>query len=264
VEGRQRELVYQSFVKAGLFACLVALLITSSAARLHAQEKPDGTASGQLIVNAVTVPLTHAYAIAQPGFFDKSKEDVRVLLSSVPLSQDALDDVFELIKLAREDRGHIVEVLIDASGAPISGAIYTKAFDGMVSASGMHTFTRERFERGRIAGRLAVPEPHTFSGVTWRYDATFSAAIPRPPTPEELAAALASPPAKAAAVYVAAAIKRGAMTKDARVTGVESQADGSVLVTVEGHEDGIVIGYTLQVVRDAASSGGGWKVAKQL
>jgi hypothetical protein len=236
------------------------LLITGSAARLHAQETSDGTASGQLIVNAVTVPLTHAYAVAQPGFFDKSKEDVRVLLSSVPLSKDALDDVFELIKLAREDRGHIVEVVIDASGAPISGAIYTKAFDGMVSASGMHTFTRERFERARIAGRLAVTDPHTFSGVTWRYDATFSAAIPRPPTPEELAAALASPPAKAAAAYVTAAIKRGTMVKDARVTGVEAQADGSVLVTVEGHEGDIVIGYTLQVVRDATT----WKVLKQL
>jgi len=105
-----------------------------------------------------------------------------------------------------------------------------------------------------------VTDPHTFSGVTWRYDATFSAAIPRPPTPEELAAALASPPAKAAAAYVAAAINRGTMVKDARVTGVETQPDGSVLVTVEGHENGIVIGYTLQVVRDGA----GWKVSKQL
>jgi hypothetical protein len=257
VESRQRELVHQSVL---VLASLVALIITSSATRLCAQDTADGTASGQLIVNAVTVPLTHAYAIAQPGFFDKSKEDVRVLLSSVPLSKDALEDMFELIKLARTDRGHIVEVVIDASGAPISGAIYTKAFDGMVSASGMHTFTREHFERKRIAGRLAVTDPHTFSGVTWRYDATFSAAIPRKPTPEEFAVALASPPAKTAEAYVAAAIKRGAMVKDARVTGVETQPDGSVLVTVEGHENAIVIGYTLQVVRDGA----GWKVSKQL
>jgi len=151
VESRQRELVHQSVL---VLASFVALIITSSATRLCAQDTADGTASGQLIVNAVTVPLTHAYAIAQPGFFDKSKEDVRVLLSSVPLSKDALEDMFELIKLARADRGDIVEVVIDASGAPISGAIYTKAFDGMVSASGMHTFTREHFERKRIAGRL--------------------------------------------------------------------------------------------------------------
>jgi hypothetical protein len=260
VEGRQRELVHQSLLARRLQASLVALLMIGSATRLHAQEKPDGTVSGQLIVNAVTVPLTHAYAAAQPGFFDKSTEDVRVLLSSVPLSKDARGDVFELIKLAREDRGHIVEVVIDATGAPISGAIYTKAFDGMVSASGMHAFTRDRFEHARIAGRLAVSEPHTFSGVTWRYDATFSAAIPRPPTPAEVAAALASPPAKAAAAYVAAAVKRGAMVKDARIVGVEPQDDGSVLVSVEGHENGIAIGYTLQVVRD----GSGWTVAKQL
>lgn len=249
MEARQRELVVVCLLNS-----LLGLFLVSSALA------QDGTASGQLTVNAVTVPLTHAYANAQPGFFDKTHEDVRVLLSDVPLSKEALTDVFELMKLAREDRGHIVEVVIDASGSPISGAIYAKAFDGMISAAGMHKFTSDRVEHARIAGRLAVPEPHTFTGVTWQYDATFSATIPRPPTAEDVAAALASPPAKAAAAYVADAIKRGDMAKDTHVANVEKQADGSVLVSVEGHEKGIVIGYTLQVVQTA----GVWKVAKQL
>jgi hypothetical protein len=248
VEARQRELVVY------ILGSVVALLLPST---VHAQ---DGTASGQLTVNAVIVPLTHVYASAQPGFFDKKSEDVHVLLSDVPLSKAALADVFELMKLAREDRAHIIEVVIDASGSPISGAIYAKAFDGMISATGMHTFTSERFEHARIAGRLAVPEPHTFNGVTWRYDATFAATIPRPPTAEEVAAALASPPAKAAAAYVTAAIKRGDMPKDTQVASLDKQADGSMHVSVEGHEKGIVIGYTLQVVQE----GGVWKVAKQL
>jgi hypothetical protein len=262
VEGRQRELVVLA----------IATLLVAGAARGRAQQPQprqqppsqagsDGTASGHLTVNAVTVRLTHAYADAEPGVFDKKTEDVRVLLSDVPLAKDALADVFALIELAREDRAHVVEVRIDASGTPIGGAIYAKAFDGMVSAAGMHTFTRERFERTRIAGRLAVPEPHTFNDITWNYDATFSAAIPRPPTAAELAAALASPPAKAAAAYVAAAIARREMAPDTHVATVDPQEDGTVLVGVEGHENGIVIGYTLQVVREAD---GVWKVAKQL
>jgi hypothetical protein len=44
--------------------------------------------------------------------------------------------------------------------------------------------------------------------VTYQYDARFTAPIPRPPTAEELAAALASPPALAATAHVAA-IHRG-------------------------------------------------------
>jgi hypothetical protein len=268
-----------------LVVAFIGSLLASTASLVHAQ---DGTASGRLTVNAVTVSVTHAYASAQPGFFDKKTEDVRVLLSDVPLPETALTDVFELIELARRDAVHVVEVLIDANGAPISGAIYTKAFDGMVSATGMHKFTRERLERSRIAGRLAVPEPHTFNGVTWQYDATFSAPIPGPPSPEEAAAALASAPARAAAAYLeavrsgklpallatlapsAAANYRGAdaqdrlkqlradMPADARVASVTKKPDGSVLVSLEGHEKGIVIAYTLKMVQD----GGAWKVGK--
>jgi hypothetical protein len=41
-------------------------------------------------------------------------------------------------------------------------------------------------------------------GVTWRYDVRFAASIPRPPTAEEQAAAIASPPAFAASQHIAA------------------------------------------------------------
>ncbi len=280
MEGRQGELVL-----VGVAAAFIGSLLASTASFAHAQ---DGTASGRLTVNAVTVPLAHAYANAQPGFFNKKTEDVRVLLSDVPLSETALTDVFELIKLARRNMVHVVEVLIDANGTPISGAIYAQAFDGMVSATGMHRFTRESLEHTRIAGRLAVPEPHTFIGVTWQYDATFSAPIPRPPSAEEVAAALASPPARAAGAYLAAvrggklpdllatlapsaaADYRGAdaqdrlkqlradMPADTIVASVTKKPNGSVLVSLEGHENGIVIAHTLKMVQD----GGAWKVGK--
>jgi hypothetical protein len=246
LEGRQGKLV-QLRVLAILWP-----LLSAAAALAHAQPQ-EGTASGRLTLDAVTVPLTHAYASAQPGFFDKASEDIRVLLSDVTLPETALTDVFELIKLAREDRAHIVEVVIDASGSPISGAIYAKAFDGMLSASGMHQFTRGKMERTVIAGRLVVPEPRTFKDVAWHYDAAFSAPIPRPPTAEELAAAIASPPAQAAMKQ----LPKDA-PPDTRVVGVKTQADGSVLVSVEGHQDGIIIGYTLKMMR----VDGVWKVAR--
>jgi hypothetical protein len=248
LEARQGKLV-----QLGVLAILLSLFATATA---HAQLQPlsqEGTASGRLTVDAVTVPLTHAYASAQPGFFDKNTEDIRIILSDVTLPETARTDIFELIKLAREDRAHIVEVVIDTSGSPISGSIYAKAFDGMLSASGMHQFTRGKMERTIISGRLAVPEPRTFSGKTWQYDAAFSAPIPRPPTAEEVAAAIASPPAQAA-------MKQ--LPKDAppdmRVVGAKTEADGSVLVSVEGHQDGIIIGYTLKMMLVE----GAWKVVR--
>lgn len=247
--------------------------------------------TGTLTLDGVPVALTHVYASAGPGFFDKKTEDVRVLLSDVALSDEARADVFTLTKLARDGQARIVEVVIDADGSPIAGALFAKNFDGMVSATGMHKFTRERLERRLIAGRLSVDDPHTFMGVTYQYDARFTAPIPRPPTAEELAATLASPPARAASAHVAA-IRRGQlaaflatltasaaedyrgpdalaklkqlgvdMPPDSRVVGLVPQTDGSVLASVEGHraDDGMVIGYTLKMVQDGS---GAWKVGK--
>ena len=257
----------------------VVLLTVQAAGR-------EGAAAGTFTLNGTTVTLTHAYASAQPGFFDKRTEDVRVLLSDVPLDDATRADVFAIRDLARAGRAHVIEVLIDATGSPIGGTFFSKEFDGMVSAAGMHVFTRERLERTAIAGRLSASPPQAFMGVTYAYDVRFSAPIPRAPTPAELAASLASPPAIAAGRYVAA-VRRGAlapflatmttaaaagyrnadgqdrlaelsadMPADSRVVGLEPQTDGSVLAHIEGHAGGIVIGYTVKMVRDGAV----WKV----
>lgn len=150
--------------------------------------------TGTLTIDGVPVAIAHVYATAQPGFFDKKSEDVHVLLSDVALSDQARGNVFELIRLARDGAAHMLEVIIDSQGSPIGGSLFAKGFDGMVSAAGMHKFTRERLELAAVAGRLSVDEPHTFMGVTWHYDVRFAAPIPRPPTAEEQTAALASPP----------------------------------------------------------------------
>jgi hypothetical protein len=156
----------------------------------------------------------------------------------------------------------------------------------MLSAAGMHEFTRERFDRSVVAGHLTMASPRTFDHVTFQYDATFSAPIPRPPTAEQFAEALVSPPGRAAAAYLAAVRSgrlpeflatlappaRGAyagadgasklaqlaadMPPDSQVTSLEPQTDGSVLATIDGHDAGIVISYTVRVVGD----GQNWKV----
>lgn len=250
----------------------------------------EGTVTGTLTLNGESTPLTHVYASAEPGFFDKKVEDIHVLLSDVPLSDDARTDTFKMIHLARDGKARIVEVVINAEGTPISGSIFSKHFEGMVSVSGMHTFTRGKMDRTVIEGRLAVETPHEFMGVKFQYDAKFSAPIPRAPGAEELAAALKSPAGLGAAAYIAA-VRRGNlanflttlteaaaadykgsdgaaklreltadMPNDTRATTLTPQTDGSVIVELEDHRpaDRMTMGFTVRMVQE----NGVWKVGK--
>ena len=249
-------------------------------------DPPSGTARGQLTLNGTSVVLQYAYATAQPGFFDESTEDVRVLLSDVPLDEEARHDVFALIHLARDGSAHAVEVVIDAQGQPISGGFYAPEFDGMISATGMHRFERDVLERTRIGGRLSTSGAHEFQGVTYAYNVRFAAVIPRPPTAEEIAAQLASPPARVASAAIAAALagrrdeflhlldrgERAWFEADAahlaafvedlagasHVVGLTQQDANGALATVNGTRDGVVIESTLEL----ALVGGTWVITR--
>ena len=252
------------------------------------QPAPENSASGTLTLNGAPIALRYAYATAKPGFFDKQSEDVHVLLSSVPLPGDAREDPFGLIRLAREGKAAIVEVVIDARGNPISGAIYARPFNGMASLSGIHRFEKETFDGRMASGRLSMDGPREFADVEFHYEARFSAAIPRPPTKEELAALLESPAAAAARDYLAAVRKgdlesfvstlstprrsefaghkgaarfealRKEMPLNLRLVGAKPSPDGGVLVSAEAEQGGVVIEYVLKMVEE----GGHWKVGK--
>ena len=287
MEDRRRKLVV--FVLAA--ALVLALYVPSAvqAARLRqGSGGQDGAAEGTLTVNGTTYALKYAYASAQPGFFDKSKDDIHVLLSDVPLTDDQRADVFEIIHLADDGKAHVVEVVLDAAQKPIAGSFFSKPFEGMVSATGMHVFEPQAFEHKRIAGRLYTDGARTFQDVTYEYSATFAAAIPRPPTPEEVAAALASPPGQTAAAFVsaihgsslaavvallaepAAGPFRGAgggavfaalkadIPADSKVVALTAPTESTAIATINGTRDGIVIEAVVELSRIA----GQWKVTK--
>jgi hypothetical protein len=280
MEARRRKLV-------------VLLLVVPAVARALAVASAvlaaDGAAEGMLTVNGTTFPLKYAYASAKPGFFDQTKEDIHVLLSDVPLSDEQRADVFEIIHLARDGKAHVVEVVLDAEQRPIAGSFFTLPFEGMVSATGMHVFEQKAFEHKRIAGRLYTDGARTFQDITYEYAATFSALIPRPPTAEEAAAALASPPGLTAAAYVAAihdnnleafvallseaaagpyrgadgpaafASLRAETPADAKLIGLTMPTENTAIATINGTRDAIVI----EAIVELALAGGKWKITKQ-
>jgi hypothetical protein len=287
MEDRRRKLVVFLLAAPALALALRSPFAAHAAGLRQHDDGHDGAADGTLTVNGTTYSLKYAYASAQPGFFDKSKEDIRVLLSDLPLTDDQRADVFEIIRLANDGKAHVVEVVLDADQKPIAGSFFTKPFEGMVSATGMHLFEPQTFEHKRIAGRLHTDGARTFQDVTYEYTATFAAAIPRSPTPEEVAAALASPAGRTAAALVAAihednfaafvalladpaasafraggaaafAALKGDTRPDSKVVGLTRPSESTAIATINGTRDGIVI----ETIVELASIGGEWKVVK--
>jgi hypothetical protein len=279
VEARRRKLEVVVLVAAAILVVFAGPSALAGA---------DGTAAGTLTLNGTTVPLKYAYAAARPAFFDKNKEDIHILLSDVPLEDEQRDDVFELIKLARDGKARIVEVVLDADANPISGAFFAQVFNGMAAATGMHKFEQSAFDHKRVAGRLYTDGARSFQDITYEYAATFSAMIPRPPTTEEAAAAFASPPGQAAASYVAAirdnnltafvsvlsepaaasyrgsdgqaafASLRAETPADSKVVGLTTPTGTTALATINGTRDGIVI----ETVIELTLFDGSWKITK--
>ena len=111
-------------------------LLASPAARAA-----DGKADGTITVNGTTTKLSYAYARAVKGFFDKTKEDIEVVLSDVPLEGKAVEDQFERMHMADAGKLHAFEITIGAEGKPISTAFrhdgFKKASPSGLSSEGL-------------------------------------------------------------------------------------------------------------------------------
>jgi hypothetical protein len=190
-----------------------------------------GEAKGTFTMNGQATPITHAYAIAEPDSSDKSKENVRVILSNVPLSPKAVESWSD--RMGMSDL-KAVEIVFNPAGEIISGEFRhpVKSF----SATGMHEFTKEKMDAGAIAGRLKMSKTDDFFGTKYTYDVAFNAAVvhkakPAPPNPAAAAAAEKSPQAKAYRAYEKslragdlAAIKKGLSAERAKQMDAEPKA----------------------------------------
>lgn len=141
----------------------------------------SGTASGTITVNGKTTKLSHAYARAVPGFFDKTKEDVQVILSDVPLEGKALEDQFERKKLADAGKLHAFEITLNAAGEPISTAFRDNGFK-RASPSGLSSadvFTKKVFDGKTVEGSYKSAKESEFFDNTYSFDVSFRAAVTR-------------------------------------------------------------------------------------
>jgi len=255
----------------------------------------DGKAEGTITVNGKTTKISYAYARAVKAAFDKTKEDVEVILTDVPLESKALEDQFERMHMADAGKLHAFEITIDPEGNPISTSFRDNGFK-KASPSGLSSedvFTKKVFDGKTVEGRYKSAKLHEFFGDTYAFDVTFSAAITRaakpvPPTAAETAAARKSPLAKVYAEFLAAVQKEdlGALRKlfskeqakhlddpDAKkmvgLVKMMSATDIQVLKLVEkgdtadlmvsGKQDGSPANGVVHMVKE----GGAWKVERE-
>jgi hypothetical protein len=139
----------------------------------------DGKAEGTITVNGKETKLAHAYARAVKGFFDRTKEDVEVILSDVPLEGKALEDPFERIHMADAGKLHAFEITFGADGAPISTSFRDAGFR-KASPSGLSSadvFTKKVFDGKTIEGRYRSAKEKEFFGDTYSFDVSFRADV---------------------------------------------------------------------------------------
>ncbi|HSB62704.1 MAG TPA: hypothetical protein VLJ18_01005 [Thermoanaerobaculia bacterium] len=276
------------FLSGFVFAAGVAALSPRAAAA-------EGKAEGKLTVNGKSTDVKYAYAWAEPGFFDKTKEDVIVILSDVPLEAKVYQDAFEKMKMAEAGKLHALEITIDAEGKPISTAYRHNGFKGPAPSglSSADVFTKKTFDGKTVEAAYKSAKPGEFFGNTYSFDVAFKADITRktkpvPPSAAETAAAQKSPQAKVYADFLQAVQKEdlGAMKKlmskeqgknldspDAKqmvgMIKMMSATDIKVLklvetgdtaeLTVSGKQDDKVANGTVHMVKE----GGAWKVQRE-
>lgn len=283
-------------MKTGIRPVLAVLVLAAGAAAVSAPANAsDGRAEGTLTVNGKTSKLAYAYATAAPGFFDKTKEDISVILSDAPLDEKGLEDQFERIHLADAGKLHAMEITFDASGKAISTSFRHNGFK-KASPSGVSSedvFEKKTFDGKSVEGRFRSATPHEFFGETYAFDVSFKADIvrkakPVPPTAAETSAALKTPQAKVYGDFLRAVQKedlealRKLFTKEQaknldspdakkmvgmvkmmsateiRVLKVVEKGDTAEL-TVTGKQDGSVANGVVHMVKE----GGAWKVQRE-
>ncbi|MGB7623709.1 MAG: hypothetical protein WBN92_15295, partial [Terriglobia bacterium] len=159
---------------------LLVLLFSMPSPNLAAE---GDRATGTLTVDNKTTPLKFVYARKEPDFFDKTKEQVVIVLSDQALSPDDLEDEFGIINLAKTGKVHAIELTINAEKQVTSGTLVHELFDKFgsnASVSGMHEFDAVTFTADSIEGKVYVKKSYETFEHHWQYEASFKVSLIKP------------------------------------------------------------------------------------
>ncbi len=188
--------------------CSIVIGVLSCALALPAAAGEQGTATGTLTLSSATTQLTHAYALARPDTFDKTKENVLVVLSDAAIPDDALWEDFPGLKLAAAGKLHAIQVELNADRSVKSAAILHEVFADSQSFQGIEApaFQVATFDGKTVEGKLFSKAPQALAGKNFEFTATFRAPVMHRPAPTATGAAAAqTAPAKVVLAFLRAA-----------------------------------------------------------
>ena len=168
----------------------------------------QGTATGTLTLGSATTHLTHAYALARPDTFDKTKENVLVVLSDAAIPDDVLWEDFPGLKLAAAGKLHAVQVELKADRSVKSAAIFDAAFVDSQSFQGIAdpVFQVSTFDGRTVEGKLSSGAPQELVNKKFAFTAAFHAPVLHRPAPTATGVAAAQKaPAKVVLAFLQAA-----------------------------------------------------------
>ena len=138
------------------------------------------TVSGSLEVAGKKVDITHGFAQAKKGFFDKTKDDIEVVLCDAVVPVGSTREMFARIELADAGKVHCVENTIDATRQVINFTLRHSAFKKMGPSGGATSavFEPKVVTATRIEGRIRTTETmKSFEGIPYSYDVQFSLTV---------------------------------------------------------------------------------------
>jgi ankyrin repeat protein len=147
-----------------------------AAASTPLADLPTGKARGRFTVDGKSITLAYAYAWVDQK---DERKPVLVLVSDQAVSESALKNEFLLNDLAHSGRLRGICLYFDKDKEIFRGQLYHPAFEGTVSATGMHVFEPGSFDTRSVSGRMHTNREQSFSGHTWEYTADLNALINR-------------------------------------------------------------------------------------
>jgi hypothetical protein len=147
-----------------------------------------GTATGTLVINPkstfekdadefVTFNLNNVRVQSTVDPFDKKKNEIRIVLSDLPVSDADMKDENAVVMLVQTGKLHAIELFLTSAGKPAWGKLLYKMQSRSIDEE-TFTFERKTFDAKTVAGKISAEKRDIFTKKPiYTVTATFSAPV---------------------------------------------------------------------------------------
>jgi hypothetical protein len=141
----------------------------------------SGTVEGTLTVDGEATPLIYAYAFQRTGHFDQTKLDARVILCDKELTEAAVMDQNERLKMEKAGPFHALEFSISHEGKLTNVKVRHPVYEwGPTGNSTRFKLTLDRYDETGAAGKITCDGERKAKGHAFTFEASFAVEYTKP------------------------------------------------------------------------------------